>query len=156
VLLVYYPSRSSYRTPVIISPDTVSRDIPGRDTSVSIQPLESASQVPVRVPRLQAKPRSRSLVFNHFISTLLDDYYISKRTKKRTQDRQHKCKQCQYNTLNSRRDGTANMIEHLKKHNIYLTPSMLSQQPTIDAMFRRPIEAQTPVIVMSLEQAILE
>ena len=54
---------------------------------VSIQPSESALQVLVRVPRLQAKPQSWSPVFNHFISTLLDDYYILKRTKKRTQDR---------------------------------------------------------------------
>jgi len=48
------------------------------------------------------------------------------------------------------------MIEHLKKYNIYLTLLMLSQQPTIDVMFQQPIKAQTPVIVMSLEQAILE
>jgi hypothetical protein len=55
--------------------------------STSIQPLESASQVLLRVPRLQAKSRLRSPVFNHFITTLLDEYYILRQTKKRTQDR---------------------------------------------------------------------
>jgi len=48
------------------------------------------------------------------------------------------------------------MIEHIKKHNIYLTPSILSQQPTIDVMFQQPFEAQNLVPAMSLEQAILE
>jgi hypothetical protein len=55
--------------------------------STSIQPSESASQVPLRVPRLQAKSRSQSLVFNHFITILLDEYYILRQTKKQTQDR---------------------------------------------------------------------
>jgi len=54
--------------------------------STSIQPSESVLQVLLRVPRLQAKSQSQSPVFNHFITTLLDEYYISRRTKKRTQD----------------------------------------------------------------------
>jgi hypothetical protein len=59
----------------------------------SLNPLESVSQVP-RVPQLQAKPSIRSWVFDHFRTILLDTYYISKRTRKRTQNRLHKCKQC--------------------------------------------------------------
>jgi hypothetical protein len=55
--------------------------------STSIQPSESASQVLLQVLLLQAKSQSQSLVFNHFITTLLDEYYISRQTKKRTQDR---------------------------------------------------------------------
>jgi hypothetical protein len=93
------------------------------------------------------------------ITTLLDDFYISRRSKKRTQDRQHKCKYCRYTVLDSRRDGTGNLIEHLKKHNVHISLSsvsvLASQQPTIDAMFRRPIGPQIPVTIMSVEQAIL-
>jgi len=55
--------------------------------ATSIQPSESTSQVPLRVPRLQAKSQPRSWVYDHFITTLLDDYYISKQTRKQTQDR---------------------------------------------------------------------
>jgi hypothetical protein len=61
--------------------------------ATSIQPSESVSQAS-RVPRRQARLGPWSLVYNHFVITLLDDYFISKRTKKRTQDRQLKCKYC--------------------------------------------------------------
>ena len=54
--------------------------------SSSIQPSESALQVLLQVPRLQAKSRSQSPVFNHFITTLLNEYYILRQTKKQTQD----------------------------------------------------------------------
>jgi hypothetical protein len=52
-----------------------------------IQPLESISQAPLRVPWLQAKSQPWSWVYNHFIKTVLDEHYISRRTQKRTQDR---------------------------------------------------------------------
>jgi hypothetical protein len=123
----------------------------------SILPSESASQVPLRVPRIQAISRIRSPVFKHYSTTLLNEYYISRKTKKRTQDRQHKCKQCLYTTLDSRRDGTTNMIKHLEKHAVFLSQSVISsQQPTIDAMFQRLINTQLSTRMMSLEQAILE
>jgi len=129
-------------------------------SATSILPSESALQVPPRVPRLQAKSRTRSPAFDHFITTLLDDFYISRRSKKRTQDRQHKCKYCRYTVLDLRRDGTGNLIEHLKKHNVHISLSsvsvLASQQPTIDAMFRRPAGPQIPATMMSVEQAILE
>jgi hypothetical protein len=125
--------------------------------TTSILPSESASQLLPRVPRIQATSRIRSPVFKHYITTLLDQYYISKKTKKRTQDRQHKCKQCLYTTLDSKRDGTTNMIKHLEKHTVFLSPSILSsQQPTIDAMFQRPVNTELSTRMMSLEQAILE
>jgi hypothetical protein len=139
--------------------DESDNDLP--DTlATSILPSESASQVLPRVPRLQAKSRTRSPVFDYFITTLLDDFYISRRSKKRTQDQQHKCKYCRYTVLDSRRDGTGNLIEHLKKHNVYISLSsvlaLASQQPTIDAMFQRPVRSQISVPMMSVEQAILE
>ena len=110
--------------------------------ATSMQPSESVSQAPLRVPRLQAKSQPRSWVYNHFITTLLDEHYISRRTQKRTQDRQHKCKKCSYEVLDSRRDGTKNMIDHLRKHAIYQTPELApasSQQSTIDEMFQQPV-----------------
>jgi hypothetical protein len=107
--------------------------------ATSIQPSESISQVPPRVPRLQAKSLLWSWVYNHFTTTVLDKHYILKRTQKQTQDHQHKCKKCSYEVLNSRRDGTKNMIDNLRKHAIYQTPELvsafLSQQRTIDEMF---------------------
>jgi len=82
--------------------------------------LISGSHVPLRVPRLQAQPRIRSPVYNHYITTLLDTYYTSKSTKKHTQDHQHKCKKCAFTTLDSQRNRTANMIKHIKKHSVFL------------------------------------
>jgi hypothetical protein len=120
----------------------------------SIQPSDSMSQVP-RVPRLQAKIGSWSWGFDHFIAALLDDYYISKRTRKRTQDHHFQCKQCWHSLLDSKRHGTTNMAEHLKKHIIYQTSlPTLKPQTTIDEMFKRPFATTAPL--MSLEQAILE
>jgi hypothetical protein len=102
--------------------DELDNDLP--DTlATSILPSESALQVPPQVPRLQAKSQTQSLVFDHFITTLLDDFYISQQSKKRTQDRQHKCKYCWYTMLDSRRDGTGNLIKHLKKHNVHISLS---------------------------------
>ena len=128
--------------------------------ATSILPSESALQVPPRVPRLQAKSQTWSLVFDHFITTLLDDFYISRRSKKRTQDWQHNCKYCWYTVLDSRQEGTSNLIKHLKKHNVYISLSFIlvsaSQQPTINAMFKQPIGPQILVTIMSMEQAILE
>jgi hypothetical protein len=91
-----------------------------------ILPLESALQVPPRVPRLQAISQTQSPVFDHFITTLLDDFCMSQRSKKQTQDQQHKCKHCWYTVLDSRRNGTSNLIEHLKKHNVYISLSSIS------------------------------
>jgi hypothetical protein len=55
-------------------------------TPSSVQLSDSILQVP-RVPRLQAKPSSWSWVFAHLNTTILDTFYISKRTRKQTQDR---------------------------------------------------------------------
>jgi hypothetical protein len=58
--------------------------------------------------------------------------------------------------LDSRQDGTGNMIDHLKKHLVYQSPlSASSQQTTIDKMFQ-PNTTQTLAPIVSLEQAILE
>jgi len=106
---------------------------------------------------LQAKPSSWSWVFAHLNTTILDTFYISKRTRKQTQDRLHQCKQCRFQTLNSKRQGTTNIAEHLAKHGIYQTRVVGSNaQPTIVDMFKRPVSTSNAVPLMSLEQAIIE
>ena len=49
------------------------------------------------------------------------------------------------------------MIKHLKKHTVFLLPSVLSsQQPIIDTMFQQPVNTELATRMMSLEQAILK
>ena len=93
----------------------------------SIEPSESASQVP-QVPRKQRVLNARSWVFDHFTTTVLDTYYLTRKGQKRTQDKLHKCKKCSFDTIDSRRFGTGNMIEHLKKHRITQFPASSTPQ----------------------------
>jgi hypothetical protein len=95
-----------------------------RTPGTSILSSDSVSQtVPTKAPLLQRLLGPRSWVFEHFITTLLDTYYLFKKSKKRTQDRQHKCKYCLWHILDSIHWGTGNMIDHLKKHQIGLPTS---------------------------------
>jgi hypothetical protein len=66
-----------------------------RTSRTSILSSDSVSQtVSTKTSLLQRLLSPRSWVFKHFITTLLDIYYLLKESKKYTQNRQHKCKYC--------------------------------------------------------------
>jgi hypothetical protein len=90
-----------------------------RTPTTSIQASDSISAILTKAPPLRRTLGPQSWVFDHLITTILDSYHLTKKAKKRVLDRHHKCKYCSWDTTDSQRYGTGNMIDHLKmKHGI--------------------------------------
>lgn len=133
--------------------------LPSSTPVLSVNPSDSVSHAQhLHVPSIRRILGLRSWVFNHFISTRLDTYYILRRTQKRVQDQQHKCKECSWSIVDSKRYGTTNMSDHLKtKHSISQAPnSRPLQQSILDTLTRSLTNTNTIARpLMSLEEAVL-
>ena len=117
--------------------NTHSQDSELDDSSQSLDLFDSVSQTLSARYTRRARQSGRSWVYEFFEVQLLNGtFYIPKGATIVKPERRYRCKTCTWSVLESKKDGTSNLINHLhKQHHITKHSTRKATQSVIDLLY---------------------